>query len=209
MNEPVSPKGVLRLCRAGVLPASDFLRAAALCRCDRKWVKFILLILRFMTGLSFLAAAFLSWFQMGLFLSTRRFCSFGRFVRFMRLYPRPVCRCGLCRRRFDRPDDFLPGIVFRTNSFLYEEFFLWFALLAVWAVPSRRAGTQLSAFVVLNAAICLYGVQFALPSFIVGATTFFILAAAFNLLCLAAREYLPFRPELWNRSCFGFFRWQE
>ena len=58
LNEPVSPKGVLRLCRAGVLPSSDFLRAAALCRSDRKWGKFILLILRFLTGLSFLTAAF-------------------------------------------------------------------------------------------------------------------------------------------------------
>ena len=58
LNEPVSPKGVLRLCRAGVLPSSDFLRAAALCRSDRKWGKFILLILRFLTGLSFLTAVF-------------------------------------------------------------------------------------------------------------------------------------------------------
>lgn len=206
LNEPVSPKGVLRLCRAGVLPSSDFLRAAALCRCDRKWVKFILLILRFMTGLSFLAAAF--------FIMVSKWGFFyqpGGFVLLAVLFV--LCACT--RGRSAVADYagavliglmiFLPGIVFRTNSFLYEEFFLWFALLAVWAVPSRRAGTQLSAFVVLNAAICLYGVQFALPSFIVGATTFFILAAAFNLLCLAAREYLPFRPELWNWSCFGFF----
>lgn len=206
LNEPVSPKGVLRLCRAGVLPSSDFLRAAALCRSDRKWGKFILLILRFLTGLSFLTAAFFVMIaKWGFFYQT------GGFVLLAVLFV--LCACF--RNRSAAADYagviliglmvFLPSAVFRTNSFLYERFFLWFSLLAVWAVPSRRAGIQLSAFVVLNSAVFLYGVQFALPSFILSATTFFVLAAVFNLCCLVLREFLPLRPSCWDQPCFRFF----
>ncbi len=206
LNEPVSPKGVLRLCRAGVLPSSDFLRAAALCRSDRKWGKFILLILRFLTGLSFLTAVF--------FIMVAKWSFFyqtGGFVLLAVLFV--LCAC--VRSRSAVADYagaaliglmvFLPGLVFRTNSFLYEEFFLWFVLLAVWAIPSGRAGIRLTAFAVLNAAIFLYGVQFALPSFIFNATTFFILAAAFNLFCFVLHEFLPLQPSCRNRSCFRFF----
>lgn len=206
LNEPVSPKGVLRLCRAGVLPSSDFLRAAALCRSDRKWGKFILLILRFLTGLSFLTAAF--------FVMIAKWDFFYQTDGFVLLAVLFVL-CACFRNRSAAADYagaaliglmiFLPGLVFRTNSFLYEEFFLWFALLAVWAVPSRRAGIRLSAFVVLNAAVFLYGVQFALPSFIFSATTFFVLAAVFNLFCLVLREFMSLRPSCWDQPCFRFF----
>lgn len=206
LNKPVSPKGILRLCRAGVLPSSDFLRAAALCRSDKKWKKFVLLILRFLSGLSFLAAAFFVMLaEWGFFYHT------GGFVLSAVLFVLCACvrdRCAVA----DYAGGVLTGlmilfpfVVFRTNAFLYEGFFLWFVLLAVWAVPSRRAGVRLSAFVVLNAAVCLYGAQFALPAFVFKASSFFILAAAFNLFCLAARELTPLRRTCFAAPCFRFF----
>ena len=206
LNEPVSPKRVLRLCRAGVLPSSDFLRAAALCRCDKKWGKFIALILRFFAGLSFLAAAF--------FLMIAKWAFFYRTGGFVCLVLLLIF-C-MCLRRKSAVADyvgagltgilvFLPDTVFATNSFLYEQFFLWFVLLLFWSLSSSRGGLRLLTFVVLNAAICLYGVLFALPSFVFSAMTFFVLAAVFDLSCLLFWEIFPFKTPEGKQKCFRLF----
>ncbi len=206
LNKPISPKRLLQLCQAGVLSSSNFLRAAALCRSDKKWGKFILLILRFLTGLSFLSAIFLMAVSKWHF-----FYQTGGFIFLVVLF----VLCAWIRNQFRVADYagvgliglmiFLPDIVFRTSSFLYQELFLWFALSVVWAVSSRRVGVWGAAFVILNAAIGLYGVQFALPSFIISATLFFVLAAIFNLLCFGVCVFLSDRFFLKKQSCFRFF----
>ena len=206
LNEPVSPKGILRLCRAGVLSPFDFLRASALCRSDRKWSKFILLILRFLSGLSMLSAVFfLMISRWGFFYQT------GGFVLLCVLF---VC-CACFRFEFVIVDYvgafligamiFLSDLCFRTNSFLYEQFFLWFFLLFLWNISSRHKSLWLMDFVILNGAICLYGIQFALPSFVFTPTTFFILSALFNLLCWAAYEVLSLKFYYFDLPYFRFF----
>lgn len=205
LNNPVSPKRILQLCQAGVLSSSDFLRAAALSRSDKKWGKFILLILRFLAGLSFLSALFLivvsKW---DFFYRTGGFVLSG--VLFV--------LCAFFRTRSRIADYagigliglmiFLPDIVFRTNSFLYQNFFLWFVLSSVWAVPSRRIGIWRAAFALLNTAVCLYGIQFALPSFVSSATVFFVLAAIFNLCCFLVCAFLPLQSFFEKQSGLGF-----
>lgn len=206
LNEPVTPKGVLRLCRAGVVSAFDFLKAAALCRSDKKWSKFIVLILRFLSGLSFLSAIF--------FFTISQWDFFYRTSGFTLLCVLFVL-CAWFRDRFGAADYvgagligfmiFLPDVVFRTNVFLYEQFFLWFVLLVVWSCFARQCGLWLLSFFVLNVAILLYGVQFVVPSFIFSLSEFCLWSALFNLSCLIVLEKVSEkRPDLILKG-FRFF----
>ena len=97
---------------------------------------------------------------------------------------------------------FLPDLIFGTNAVLYKQVFLWFFLLILWAVSSRRSGVRLLPLVVLNAAIALYGVQFALPSFEIDADAFCALGALLNLIILALREITTEKTPLFDKQAF-------
>ena len=206
LNEPVSPKGVLRLCRTGVLSSFDFLRAAALCRSDKKWSKFIALILRFLTALSFVSAIFFFVVsQWGFFYQT------GGMVVVSLLF----VLCVWLRHRsnvFNYVGTavigfmiFLPDIVFNTNGFLYERFFLWFALSALWAFGEKNQGLYWLCFFILNGAVFLYGFEFAVPSFVFTPTEFCVFAAFFNFFCLLLSEYVRLKKIKVSTSGFPFF----
>ena len=203
LNKPVSSKEILRLCRAGVLPSNDFLRAMSLCRSDKRWIKFIFRLLYFFVGLSFLSAVvFFLISEWAFFYQAKGFV----FLTILLLV-------SVCLRRFFVFMDyivavligfmtFLPNMVFRTNSFLYEQCFLWFVLLLVWTGFTKRSGLRIFTFFILNVTICLYGIQFALPSLLYSPTCFFLLAAFFNLLCLSAAEFLYLKGFFEDQSYF-------
>ena len=86
--------------------------------------------------------------------------------------------------------------------FLYKQFFLWFFLLILWSGASPRSGVRLLPFVALNAAIALYGIQFALPSVQMEVDTFCILGALLNLFLLFLRERTIGKTSMFGTSAF-------
>lgn len=189
LNEEADSASIMRLCRSGVLAPESFLKAVALCRRDACWGRFLTKSLRFLSRLSLAAAIFFfvvaGWgffytaegfiflcalFVLCAFLSRRSFSAdlAGAFLIFMMI--------------------FIPDTVFKTDVFLYRQFFLWFLLLLPWAFLSRRPGIRILPFVVFNAAAYLYAVQLLLPMTTVFPASFFPAMALFSLLCLAGAE---------------------
>ena len=99
---------------------------------------------------------------------------------------------------------FLPDMIFGTNSFLYECFFLWFVLSVLWALPSERTVVRLWPFIVLNLTLCSFGWQYVLPIFEMKAENFCALAAVLNLSVLVLRNFSLQRTDALTNSVFCF-----
>ena len=202
LNKPARMESIVRLCRAGVLLPTDFLKAAFLCRSDKGWLEKSRKGLSRLAGLGFCMAVVL------LAVSGWHFLYTIQGYVFLTL---AFLACA-CMRKFAIVEYvgafligamvFLPDMVFGTNTFLYEQFFLWFFLAFLWALPSRRTGILLTPLIILNAAIALYGVQFVLPSSRMGCVSFCALLAAMNIGALAVREKNDFR--LFSAPAFRF-----
>ena len=178
LDRPVRTKDIIRLCRVGILSPAAFLKAVILCRSDDLWRKERGRILALLARMSFLLAGFF------LIVSEWRFfytVQGGVFLSLLFV----VCACT---RRFSVMEYagalligamiFLPDLIFGAKFFLYEQFFLWFFLSVLWAIPSQRDGIRFFPLILLNGAVALYGVQFILPTFRMSADTFCILSAA-------------------------------
>ena len=202
LNRTAGMENIVRLCRAGVLIPTDFLKAAFLCRSDKRWLEEGRKGLFRLSELSFCMAV--------LFLVVSEW----RFLYTVQGYVLLVLAflvCA-CMRKFAMIEFagafligamvFLPDMVFGTNTFLYEQFFLWFFLALLWALPSRRTGILLMPLIILNAAIALYGVQFVLPSFRMGIVSFCVLLSVMKMGVLAIREKNDFR--LFSAPAFRF-----
>lgn len=197
LNKKADAGDIINLCREGILSSADFLKAIALCRSERKWLNKIRLVLLFLTVLSLCSAFF--------FFVLSRWSFFYTLHGGVLLSVLFVVCC--CFRRYAAADYigmliigamiFLPDIVFGTNVFLYEQFFLYFVLLLLWAIPSKRTGVRLLPLIALNAWIAAYGVQFLLPSFRMETSAFCALAAIMNAGLLLLRE------ETVNRMAWG------
>ena len=204
LNQPACIKNIIQLCRTGILLPVDFLRAVALCRSEKKWLRGGQYVLSWLAGVSFLAAAFFfvveKWhffytLHGGLFLALLFVvCSFARRFAVADYVGAVVIGAMI----------FLPGLIFGTNTFLYEQFFLWFLLLIFWALPSPRAIVRLLPLVVLNMAVALYGIQFVLPTLRLGADSFCALAALLNLALLILREEFAGNRLLFQSQAFRF-----
>lgn len=198
LNLPARSENVIRLCRAGILSPSDFLRAVALCRSEKKWGQAGRFILSVMLFLSLTAATLFfvlsGWFffytmQGGVFLAILFVaCSFFRHFAMA-----DYIGAGLIGAMI-----FFPDMIFGTNAFLYEQFLLWFFLSVLWGVFSSRTEMRLLPLALLNITVALYGFRFVLPSFRMRADNFCALIAMMNLFLLF----------LWEKKgkFFPFFR---
>ena len=202
LNRRVRTKDVVRLCRAGVLRPTDFLKAVLLSRSDGEWRETGRRILSVLMFLSFSAAAF--------FLIVSRWHFFY------------TVQCGVflallfvavsCVRRFAAADYggaaligamiFLPDRISGADIFLYEQFFLWFFLSLLWALPTQRTALRVLPSVILNLALALYGVQFVIPFSLMTIDTYCVLAAGLNVLLLALREGSLERTSLFRSPAF-------
>ena len=202
LNQSVRTKDVVRLCRAGILPPSDFLRAVLLCRSSREWIVSGRKFLSALMFLSFASAAFFMIVSRWRFFYTAQ-CGIFLAVLFLAVS---------CLRRFSTADYggaaligamiFLPDRISGANIFLYEQFFLWFFLLLLWAIPSGRTGVRLLPLIVWNAAIALYGIQFVFPFFLMDVDTYCVLAAGLNVLLLVLREKTVDKTPLFVSPAF-------
>ncbi len=202
LNQSVKTKDVIRLCRAGILLPSDFLRAVLLCRSNDEWISAGRKFLSVLALLCFSTAVLLAVVSRWHFFYTAQ-CGIFLAVLFVAVS---------CARRFVAADYggaaligamiFLPDGISGANIFLYEQFFLWFVLSLLWALPSRRTGVRLLPAVILNVALALYGIQFVFPFFLMDIDTYCVLMAGLNVLLLALREGTAEKTPLFDSRAF-------
>ena len=202
LNKRVEQKDIVLLCRSGLLPSADFLRACALCRSDPEWLIISRRILAVFAGVGFVFAFLFCVISGWRFFYTPSasvllavlfaFCAVSR--RFAAAeYAGAGCVALLV---------FLPDLIFGTPVRLHEQLFLLSFLLCLWAVPSERAGIRLLPLITLNVAAGAFGACVALPVFHIAPAFFCVTAAIANILLLTGREYSVSRTSLFLSPVF-------
>lgn len=181
------------LCRAGVLPAGEGLKAAALIRDGGKWRRIFILLMRIWAVLFLCGAAFFLTLSEWIFLQGRegygvlcalftaaalvsRFSSFsGRLAEYG-----AVLMIGLLV--------FLPELSFGTGLAFWRSFAVWTLLLFVWAAASARPGMKILFFIFLNAAAFFLAWQYLLPAGLLSPAAFLWLLSYLNGVFLAVKE---------------------
>lgn len=204
LNRPADISVLKSLCREGVLSAFSFLRGASLCRSAEKWQELCTTAFSVLayTGLSvavfFLVVA--NWGEMYALSGGITVTGILVLCAFLRLYAEAEYAGALLIGFLI----FLPDMIFGTDVLLYEQLGLWFFLSVFWSVPSKRTGIRSIPYIILNAALISYGLQFALPFFEMEVETFCAFAAVLNLLFLSGREALLKRAPMFDDPVFRF-----
>lgn len=181
------------LCRVGVLPPCQGLKAAALIRDNGKWRRLFVLLLRGWAVLFLCGAAFFLTLYEWTFLQGRegyavlcalfavaalvsRFSSFsGRLAEYG-----AVLMIGLLV--------FLPELSFGTGLAFWRSFAVWTLLLFVWASASARPGMKILFFVLLNVAAFLLAWHSLLPAGLLSPAAFLWLLSYLNGVFLVVKE---------------------
>ncbi len=213
LDSPPCPGEAANLCRAGVLPAGEGLKAAALIRDGGKWRRFFVVLLRIWAALFLCGAAFFLTLSEWKFLQGRGgyvvLCALFAAAAFVSRLPSfsgrlaeygAVLMIGLLV--------FLPELSFGTGLAFWRPFSVWTLLLFIWASASARAGMKILFFVFLNAAVFFLAWQYLLPAGLLSPAAFLWLLSYLNGVFLAVKETaakVSERPVWHSRGLSVFF----